>query len=227
MISQLVKNPYPGRFITFEGIDGSGKSEQFKMTRDFLLNIPNLNVIFVKEPPINTIGVEIYDILRGLHPTLKLENLSELDMQRKYFLARRIQYQNINLPALRSGIHIISDRGLVSVVYGLENMNDLKRFMDIQESMFNIYNIPLITPDLNLIYDVDINTALKRLEIKGIKRDKFEQRERLERTRSNYLAITREIPNCVIIDGTLSSEEIFKITKKYIVSILNLPNSIK
>lgn len=218
----MIKNPYPGKFITFEGIDGSGKSEQFKMIHEELLNIAGLNVVFTKEPPNNSIGLEIYDILRGYHPVIKAEDLSDLDMQRKYFLARRMQYQDLNLPVLRAGVHVLSDRGIVSLVYGLRDIKELAQFLDIQKAMFDYCHVPFIAPDLNLIYDVDVDTAIKRLEEKEKKRDVFEQRLVLERVRVNYLAIAERIPNCVVVDGLAPVEEVFKSTRQHVFKLLGL-----
>ena len=45
----MVNNPYPGKFLTFEGIDGSGKSDQFKMIHELLVAVPDINVVFTKE----------------------------------------------------------------------------------------------------------------------------------------------------------------------------------
>ncbi|MDP3696859.1 MAG: dTMP kinase [Candidatus Taylorbacteria bacterium] len=218
----MIKNPYPGKFITFEGIDGSGKSDQFKIIRELLVAVPDINIVFTKEPPNSSIGVEIYDILRGQHPTIKLENLSELEMQRKYFLARRMQYQDLNLPVLRAGAHVISDRGVLSVAYGLKSVNDLDHFFSIEKAMFDYHKVPFISPDLNLIYDVDVEIALERLKEKNRALDKFEQRVVLERTRANYLAISEKVPNCVVIDGTPPVEEVFKETKKHVFRLLGL-----
>lgn len=218
----MIKNPYSGKFITLEGIDGSGKSEQFKMIREELLNTTGLDVVFTKEPPNNSIGLEIYDIIRGYHPTIKAEDLSDLDMQRKYFLARRMQYQDLNLPVLRAGVHVISDRGVVSLVYGLKDIRELTQFLDIQKAMFDYCRVSFIAPDLNLIYDVDVDTAIKRLEEKERKRDVFEQRLVLERVRVNYLAIAEQIPNCVVVDGLAPIEEVFKSTRQHVFKLLGL-----
>lgn len=218
----MIKNPYPGRFITIEGIDGSGKSDQFKLIRNDLLAAPNINVVFTKEPPNNEVGVEIYDILRKNHPTIKLSDLSRLEMQRKYFLARRMQYQDLNIPVLRAGVHVVSDRGVLSVAYGLKDITELDHFSSIQQGMFDYHRVPLITPDLNLIYDVDIDVAIERLKKKNRALDEFEQKSILEPTRTNYLAIAQKIPNCIVIDGMPPIEEVFKETKKHIYNLLGL-----
>lgn len=218
----MIKNPYPGKFITFEGIDGSGKSDQFKLIRNDLLAIPNVNVVFTKEPPNNEVGVEIYDILRGYHPTIKLENLSRLEMQRKYFLARRMQYQDLNIPVLRAGVNVVSDRGVLSVAYGLKDISELDQFFSIEQGMFDYHRVPFIAPDLNLIYDVDVDTAIERLKQKNRALDEFEQKSVLEPTRANYLAIAQKIPNCIVIDGTPPIEEVFKETKRHVYELLGL-----
>ena len=222
VLTQLLKNPFLGKLVTFEGIDGSGKSDQFKMIRDTLLLVKDTNVIFTKEPPNNSVGVGIYDILRGRHPSITLESISEIEMQRKYFLGRRMQYQDLYLPTLRAGVHVVSDRGLVSVAYGIKNIEELNQFMMVQKAMFDYYRVPLITPDLNLIFDVPVEVALERLGKKERDKDKFEQQERLEIARANYLAIGQEIPNCVIINGNRSVEDVFVDTKRYVFQLLGL-----
>jgi dTMP kinase len=218
----MIKNPYIGKFIAFEGIDFSGKSEQYKRIREALLPMQSVNVVFTKEPPNNVAGVEIYDILRGTHPTIKFEQLTELDMQRKYFLSRRMLYQDVNIPALRAGVNVISDRSLVSVAYGISNMAELGRFMEVQKAMFDMYNVPLIYPDLTLIYDVSVDVSLERANKKERERDKFEQRNKLEQARANYLAIGEKIPNCVIIDGSLPVEDVFQRTRERVFEILGI-----
>lgn len=220
----MKKNPYPGKLICVEGIDGSGKSEQFKLLHDELVKIPAVNVIFTKEPTNSEMGREIYDILRSQHQAIKLEDLSELEMQRKYFYDRRGHYQDLVLPALRAGVHVISDRGIASVAYGVKNMNDIDHFFSVQEAMFahDKFRLPFIVPDKILIFDVDVDTAIERLKKKQRKLDKFEQRTKLEQTRANYLAIVNKIPNCVVIDGRPSAEEVFVETKKHIFGLLAL-----
>jgi len=222
MSFHLTENRYPGKFVTFEGIDGSGKSDQFRMIRDVLVAMIGTNVVFTKEPPNNSVGVEIYDILRGVHPTIKFESLSALEMQRKYFLARRMHYQDLNIPALKAGVHVFSDRGVLSVAYGINDITELDRFWAVQKAMFEYHKVPFIAPDLNLIYDVDVDIALERLGKKERARDKLEQRESLERARANYLAIAGQVPNCLIIDGTPPVEEVFEVTKQNIFRILGL-----
>lgn len=220
----MKKNPYSGKLFCVEGIDGSGKSEQFKLLHDELVKIPAINVIFTKEPTNSEMGREIYDILRSQHQTIKLEDLSELEMQRKYFYDRRGHYQDLVLPAIRAGVHVISDRGIASVAYGIKNMNDVDHFFSVQEAMFahDKFKIPFIVPDKILIFDVDVDTAIERLRKKQRKLDKFEQRTKLEQTRANYLAIVNKIPNCVVIDGRPSAEEVFVETKKHIFPLLGV-----
>lgn len=220
----MKKNPYPGKLICVEGIDGSGKSEQFNMIHDELVKMSAINVVFTKEPTNSEMGREIYDILRSQHPTIKLEDLSELEMQRKYFYDRRGHYQDLVLPALRAGVHVISDRGIASVAYGIKNPNDFEHFFSVQKAMFSHdkFKIPFIVPDKILIFDIDVDTAIERLGKKQRKLDKFEQKAKLEQARANYLVIVNKIPNCVVIDGRPSAEEVFAETKKHIFGLLGL-----
>lgn len=220
----MKKNTYPGKLGCVEGIDGSGKSEQLRLLHDELVRMSAINVVFTKEPTNSEMGREIYDILRGHHLTVKLEDLSELEMQRKYFHDRRGHYQDLVLPALRAGVHVVSDRGIASVAYGINNMNEIDHFFSVQEAMFahDKFRVPLIVPDKILIFDVDVDTAIERLRKKNRKLDRFEQRVKLEQARANYLAIANKIPNCVVIDARPSAEEVFVETKKHIFPLLGV-----
>jgi len=218
----MIKNPYKGKFICVEGIDGSGKSKQFEMLHDELVAKHDINVVFTKEPTGDSIGRTIYAILERRHKKMKLEDMTELDMQRLYFQNRRSHYQDLVLPSLRGGVNVISDRGVASVAYGLKNVNDLDRFLSVESAMFDAKSVSFIVPDLILIYDVSVDIAFERLDKKGNERDLFEQREKLKQTRSNYLAIAKVIPNCVVVDGTASAEEVFKVTREKVFSLLGI-----
>lgn len=217
----ISKNPYPGKFVCLEGVDGSGKSEQFKMLRHQLPRISSGNFIFTKEPTYDETGRLIYDILRGYHPTIKFENLSDLEIQRYYFLNRKTHYQDLVLPALRAGAHVISDRGLASIAYGIKNINDLEKFISIERGIFDREGVEFLVPDKILIFDVDGETAISRLEKKQRPRDKFEEISKIELARQNYLTVAKEIPNCEIIDGMSPAKDIFPVTLNHVLALLN------
>ena len=143
-------------------------------------------------------------------------------MEKKYFLARRMHYQDLILPVMRAGVNLISDRSLISVAYGLKNLSELDRFFQIQKAMFDIHEVPLIGPDLTLIFDVSVDVAINRLGKKDRERDMFEQRSKLEQARNNYLAIAEQVPGCIIINGESPVDEVFKETKKNVLDTLLL-----
>lgn len=219
----MIVNPHPGKFISFEGIDGSGKSEQFTRVKNFI-NAYKKGVKWAetKEPTDRPFGQEIYQVLNGNHPQFKLESMHPYHFQSMYFRDRVWDYKNRIIPALSSGIHMFSDRGPASVVFGARHDGDFGPLMGIQEQMFLGAEVPFIWPDLILIYDVDVELAIHRLKKKGRVMDKFEQEENLQRVRENYLVFSRIYPNCIVVNGSLTEDQVFKEAKPYIMNCLGI-----
>lgn len=221
----MIANPFhPAKFISFEGIDGSVKSEQFTRVKHFLRAYrKDIKWKETKEPTDQPLGQEIYQILLGTHPTVSLENIHPHDFQELYYFQDRIwDYKHRIIPDLNSGWHVLVDRGPVSVVFGAEDDRDLGPLMEKQEQTFSKANTQFIWPDLILIYDVDIDIAIHRLKKKGRKLDKFEEREKLQRVRENYLAFAKMYENCVVINGNLGENEVFMQAKPHIFHCLDI-----
>ena len=217
----MIKNPFSGKFITGEGTDGAGKATQLDLLQADIAKT-NVNLVFTKEPTNDSLGWEIYDILNNRHKTLKLEEMSGLDMQRLYFQNRRTQYRNVILPCLRGGVSVMSDRGLVSVVFGIETRDDVKRFLDIERAMFLARDVQFIVPDLTLIYMVDPDVAVARLREKKRDLDLFETREMIAKVAERYRWAAELIPNCVLIDANRPADEVYADTRKQVLELLGV-----
>ena len=199
----MITNPYSGKFVTFEGIDGSGKSEQFSRTVRFMQAYhPKIPMADTKEPTKNLSGVEIYNILHGRHSIYRLAEMHRFHFQSFYFKDRIWHYKSVVIPALNIGTHILSDRGVASGAFGAKSPDDFKTIIGIQEQMFLAAEVPFIWPDLILIFDVDVSVAMERLNKRGVALDQFEQEGNLKRVRENYLAFAKTYPNCRIVDGS-------------------------
>lgn len=224
----MIKNPYAGKIIHFEGIDASGKSSQFTRFKTWLQAYHEAQfrkIFFTKEPDIDhPSGKEIYDLLFNRHPTLNIADLHPFEMQSRYFRNRIWHYRARVIPYLAKEFHVISDRGVASICFGVSSPAEFKPLMGIQEQAFEGAEVPFIWPDVILIYDVSADEARKRLLEQGKELDAFEKDLEFQmKVRENYLAFAKQYPNCQVIDGSGQPEDIFTKTKEILVPLLGIP----
>ncbi|MDK4612128.1 dTMP kinase, partial [Kingella kingae] len=92
------------QFITLDGIDGAGKTTQLNVIRDWFA-AQQLPVLFTREPGGTPLGEQLRNIL--LTPSSQVSLHTEALMM---FAARRQHLEDVILPALASGTHVVSDR---------------------------------------------------------------------------------------------------------------------
>ena len=227
----MIKNPYPGKFILLAGVDYSGKDTQAgRLERVLSAQFPDIKVLkpFPKEPTKTPSGQRIYDILFNRDKEFKLgENLTDFEFQRFYIENRIEHFHDVVIPTLLAGTHLICNRGKDStLVYGAKTLSDFKRIMDMHEEMFKKANLPLIWPDLIVIYDVTPETVLNRMINSGRENDAFENIKKATQVISNYRALAALYPNCVLIDAEPDGEEgqklIFAEARKHIFPLLGI-----
>lgn len=172
-----------GKFITFEGPEGSGKSTQAKMLYEKLL-LEGHEALLTREPGGLLEAEEIRKILKGKQ--YDLSNLAELYL---FSACREMFVSRIVKPNIEKGIHVISDRFADSTrayqgYAGGINKDTIERL--ISESTGNI------APDMTVIIDVDVKLGLS----KEIEDGRFSQKdlEYHEKVRQGYLTIARENP---------------------------------
>lgn len=188
-------------FITFEGIEGSGKSTQIQMLKEFFEK-KSLKAFFTKEPGSSEIGKEIRSIL------LNKEN--KIYPQTEIFLifADRVQHvQEIIKPNLNEGKIVVSDRYYDSSVAYQGQREGISK-IEIYEL---IENLDLPTPDITFLLDLPANVGLKRAKNRA-SLDRFESEEISfhEGVRQNYLDLQEQNLNRIVkIDATQSPNEIF------------------
>lgn len=200
-------------FITFEGIEGCGKSTQARLTCDWLRSF-NLPVILTREPGGTETGEKIRSIL--LDPSSKVSPITEAFL----YLAARSQLVNqIIKPALASQKIVLCDRFSDSFIayqgYG--------RGLDIELlEKLNIAATGGIVPDLTFLFDLPVEVAFTRLH----EHDRIEQESSHfhERVRQGFLEIARRHPGRIrVIDATQSVEMVFEQVKRELNRIINLP----
>lgn len=227
----MIPNPFSECFIAFEGIDGCGKSEQFKLVLGFLRTsfveeMRKIRKSFVvketKEPGKERFwGAEIYKDLRkanGLHVT------NPHGFQAWYACDSKENLRKNIIPSLRCGCTVLTDRFRPSMVYGAQAPRDIPALMFLNQS---IIGEDFIWPDAIFIFNIAAQTATERLERSGKLLDRHESKiALLERVRNNYLAFGTTYPNCYIINGERTPEKIFgEILPIVIAAIKSKPGS--
>lgn len=199
-----------GKFITFEGIDGAGKSTHIAFVAD-LLRARGLHVVTTREPGGTALGEQLRELL--LHQRMHLETEALL-----MFAARREHLAQVIEPALARGDWVISDR-FTDASFAYQG-GGRKLARDKLEALERWVH-PLRQPDLTLLFDVSLAVARERLKASRTP-DKFEQEqaEFFAATRAEYLRRAAEFPQRFrVIDSTGAIPDIQKQLEAIIASI--------
>ncbi len=182
-----------GTYYVFEGIDGSGKTTQFKLFSQSERDQRQL--IEIREPGSTPAGELMREIL--LYGEVELTPESEVDL---FTVARRELAQRIIEPSILQGIDVVSDRNWFSTLafQGFGRNTSVDYIISRSQSAMGDYFIP----DKTVIIDVPANVARERLDPTNSAADRFE-RESLDFTERvvggyHWLAKEFDIP---LIDG--------------------------
>ena len=189
-------------FITFEGIEGSGKSSLIAQLKKYFKS-SKLEAFFSKEPGGTDLGKEIRKTL--LNPKYSFDPTSELLL----LLADRAEHvQKIIRPNLQKNKLIFCDRYLDSTLAYQGSGRNLDK--KIIKEMFKALDFPI--PDLTILLDVPVQIGLSRAR-KRNKLDRFEKEDLNfhENVRRSYLDLAKnDSKRIVIFDSSISEEELFK-----------------
>ena len=187
------------KFITFEGVDGAGKSTGLDWFADALRQ-RGIDLLVTREPGGTPLGEQLREIL--LNQPMHIETEAML-----MFAARREHVEKVIRPALQRGTWVISDRfSDASFAYQgggrgvpLAKLEQLEQWVhgDLQ-------------PDLTLLFDIPIEVARQRLS-NNVSLDRFEQEkgEFFERVRQAYLARAVKAPQRIsVIHAEKSLQEV-------------------
>jgi dTMP kinase len=197
-----------GRFISFEGIDGAGKSTQHAWAVDYLRGQGH-TVVATREPGGTPLGEKLRALL--LSEPMHLETEALL-----MFAARREHIAEVIEPALARGDWVVCDRFVdASFAYqGGGRGLDWKKLETLAQWVLGD-----LQPDLTLIFDAPVAIAQQRLHAATANPDRFEQEQAafFERVRASYLKIATENPVRVrLIDATQTQNHINKILENII-----------
>ena len=192
---ELRKNPYSGKYIALEGIDGSGKTTQVEKLAEYYRNKGN-EVILTREPrKEGIIGDLVHKVLTGKEkiPTVAIQYLFSAD--------RAAHHQELIIPSLKAGKVVISDRCFWSaIVYGILDRtggNYDKSDADlllITQSILSVYH-QFIVPDITFYLKISVKESLRRLEEKEDMKEIYEKEELIEKVYTGYDYLRDRFPN--------------------------------
>jgi dTMP kinase len=201
-------NPYPGKFIALEGIDGAGKSTQAAMmAAHFYKN--GATVCLAAEPSQFLLGGLIRSRLLG-------EWQSSPECLQLLFAADRAEHLEKEIMLrLKEGINVVCDRYfLSSVAYGA---------VDCDFDWLTHINSQFLMPDLTIYLDVEARVGAERIAANGRSIELFEKTETLEKVRKNYATAINFFGKEMAIqgiDGGRDKEAVFEDLRSAIERIL-------
>ena len=191
-----------GYFISFEGIDGSGKSTQIKKLARFLETL-DFDVIITREPGGSVGGEEIRNLLlQGQVDRWSAETEILL-----FTAARRDHLERIILPAIDDGKIVLCDRFTDStrMYQGMRGPN-LRNLVDmLNEKVINR------DPDLTIIIDIDPEISLKRAKSRKTAEERFEDFgvELQMKMRKGFIELAKEFSNRIeLVNGQQSVDRL-------------------
>ena len=190
-----------GQFITFEGIDGSGKSTQARLLAEALRG-EGRDVVLTREPGGSPGAEEIRALLVEGDPG-RWSAETEILL---FTAARRDHLERTILPGLQRGAVVISDRFADSTrVYQGAAHPELRRLVDLLHA-----SMIAVEPRLTMIIDMDHEVALKRGLARQSGEDRFEERgaDFQKQLRAGFLELAKDEDRCVVIDGMRTQEEV-------------------
>lgn len=200
-----------GRFITFEGIDGAGKSTQHAWLVDHL-RASGHEVIATREPGGTPLGEQLRKLLLAEPMHLETEALL-------MFAARREHIAQVIEPALARGAWVVCDR-FVDASFAYQGGGRGLAWEKI--ASLCDWTLGNLQPNRTFIFDIPVATAQERLAKTGNQPDRFEQEQTafFERVRAAYHRIAIENPHRVIlIDANQPPDIINKLLEKSISTI--------
>ncbi len=199
-----------GYFITFEGIDGCGKSTQLKKTEKYLI-ARGYTVLMLREPGSTPLSERIRSIL--LDKKLTIGDIPELML---YLAARAELVKQIIEPAINKGEIVLCDRFFDSTTayqgYG--------RGLDINLiNKLNRLAVGDMIPNLTLLIDLNFGSSLARRKKDNKSADRLESESKIffTKVRDGFLEIARKNKSRVkVVDGSPAVETVFEEVKSWL-----------
>lgn len=191
-----------GLFISFEGIDGSGKSTQIGLLAE-TLRAQGYEVVLTREPGGSTGAEEIRSLVLEGDPN-RWSAESEILL---FTAARRDHLEKTIGPAIEAGKIVLCDRFADSTrMYQGISRGDLRGVVD------QLHTLMIgREPDMTLIIDMDPKTGLSRAKSRQTSEERFEDfgEDLQSKMRAGFLSLAQEFPDrCVLVDGARSINDV-------------------
>lgn len=204
-----------GLFITFEGVDGSGKTTQIEMLRDQLRSEGH-SVEVIREPGGTAIGEKIRSLLLD-------KSNGEMSSETELLLYEAARAQIVHeriLPSLREGRIVICDRFFDSTTAyqgyarGLD-LNDVERL--------NRWATDGLEPELTFLMDLPVEDAYTRMHGRFGDSDRLEKEgfEFMKKVRDGYLALSASNKRIVVLDATAPIDSVSKMVQRKVWEVMN------
>jgi dTMP kinase len=204
-----------GIFITFEGIDGSGKTTQVELLNSFLKQ-SGFDVVLTREPGGTDIGDKIRRILLDSKNTQMSYRAETL-----LFLASRAELiSKVIQPSLNQGKIIICDRFFDSTIayQGVARQLGAKKILDM-----SLWATENIIPDLTFLLSIDVRECENRIKKGKKKKDRIEKEEIdfKSKIQKGYMKLAGKYKErFVIVDGCLDIKNVFAVVKSSTLRVL-------
>jgi len=204
-----------GRFISLEGIEGTGKSTQAKLLSDYLKE-KGFEVVLTEEPGGTQIGLRIRELLLSVEHK-GMTAVTELLL---YNASRSQHIREIIVPAISSGAIVITDRFTDSTIayQGFGRGIDLSLINSI-----DLIATERLRPDITILLDLDAEVGLKRNKrINKTDRLELEDLEFHQRVRNGYHNLAEKEPERIkLIDASAGIQEIHSRISSIITNFIN------
>jgi dTMP kinase len=209
---------FPGYFISFEGIDGAGKSTHIEAFSKLMQDrYPEKKIVVTREPGGTQLGEKLRALLLDVPMNLETEALL-------MFAARREHIAQVIEPALKAGNIVISDRFTdASFAYqgGGRGLN-ITKLDDLEKWVQGTSDGRILQPNLTFLFDLPGEVAqARRSKVRAP--DKFEQMDLVffEKVRQEYLRRAKADPlRFHLVDATQTPEVIWSDLKAFNIKVL-------
>ena len=215
MIKQKTKSKYPGTFISFEGVEGVGKTTQCARLRTYLES-QGKEVVLTREPG----GTPLAESIREVVLDREDEAISSEAELLLMFAARAVHLSNKIIPALERGAWVICDRFTdATVAYqGFGRGQSLEFIQILAENVQHG-----LWPDLTVLLDAPIELGLERVAKRGeSNRFETEKLEFFSKVREGYLHLAEKNPERIYsVDAVQNMDAVTADIMKIIIKILD------
>lgn len=209
---EFKRNPFKGKFIVLEGIDGSGKTTHVEALQKELEKEGH-KVFTTKNPTDHAVGKFIRTVLSGK------EKIPPQAIQYLFNADRAVQQEEI-IEHLKNGEIVISDRYFwSSVAYGMADMAVHDERLITAYSILSFYH-QFLLPDITFFLDTKTSVAIERIEKKN-EHEIYENKEFLEKVQKTYRILLGMFPNeFYITDSNHKLKEVSKGILEKVESII-------